>query len=460
MLQIGNTVSKNCQGVARRSLLEAGTLGALGLSLPQVLAAGAASAAPRNARARSVVLLWLYGGPSHHDLWDPKPAAPLEIRGVFRPIRTAAPDITLTELLPQLAGEARHFSLVRGMHHENSDHNVGGTIALTGVPAGGKLGGGAPVPGTRRPTLGSLVARLAGFQPGKLPPFTCVGKPTRVSGGASGQDAAGLGALYEPFRVEYYPETGVQLPPEFGQLSGVTSARLQDRRRLLSELDQFARRASDAAEVARVSEFHQQALTMITSPRARAAFDLDAEPSALRDRYGRTRFGQSCLMARRLVEAGVPFIQVNWSDHGEDQQTSGGDGGWDHHYRLFEFIQDGGYAWTLDQGVSAFIGDLRGRGLLESTLVIVMGEFGRTPKINSVGGRDHWSDVYTVLLAGGGVQGGRVVGASDEQGAYPASHPYHPTSLHATVLEALGLDRLSLIPLGAAVDAPPIHELF
>ncbi len=464
MLEIGTTRSRTCAGTTRRSLMQVGTLGAFGLSLPDLLAWRAAAAATgtgtKGNPARSVVLLWLFGGPSHHDLWDPKPEAPIEVRGSFRPMRTASPDIQLTELLPQLARRARQFSLIRSMHHEESDHNVGGTVSLTGVPAGGRVGGGAPLPGVRRPTLGSLVARLRGFQAGKLPPFVCIGKPARVSGGASGQDAANLGAIYEAFRVEYGADGGVQLPPEFSPLPAISADRLSGRRRLLSRLRLPGPLPTGTPEVAGTAQFQEQALAMLTTPEARRAFRLDAEPAALRDRYGRTRFGQSCLLARRLVEAGAPFIQVNWSDHGEDQQTSGGDGGWDHHYRLFEFIQDGCYAWALDQGLSAFLDDLAQRGLLDSTLVLCMGEFGRTPKINSVGGRDHWPGVYTALAAGGGVQGGRVIGASDAIGAYPATPPIHPYQLHATVLHALGLNRLELTPLGLGFDAEPVHELF
>ncbi len=459
MIEIGGRPFRNCQRVGRRALLQAGGLAGLGLTLPDLLQAQAASAA-LPASAKSVVLIWLFGGPSHIDLWDPKPDAPLEIRGAFRPIRTASPDIQLTELLPRLARRARDFSLIRSFHHENSDHNVGGTIALTGVPAGGKLGGGAPLPGTRRPTLGSLVARLRGFHPGQPPPYTCLGKPARVSGGASGQDAAGLGALYEAFRLEYSLEGGVALPPEFTPSDGISASRLRERERLLTAVDRLEERIQHSSELLKATQYHSQAFAMLTRAEARRAFHLDSESEAVRDRYGRTRFGQSCLLARRMVEAGIPFVQVNWSDHGEDQQTSGGDGGWDHHYRLFEFIQDGGFAWNLDQGLSTFLDDLRERGLLDSTLVIVMGEFGRTPKINSVGGRDHWADVYTVLFAGGGVVGGRALGSSDEQGGYPAAMPVHPLNLHATVLHALGLDRTALTPLGVGIDADPILELF
>ncbi len=448
-----------CQVAAsRRQFLQLGTLGTLGLSFSALTAWGASRAA-HSGKARSVILLWLFGGPSHIDTLDPKPRARSEIRGPYRPIATRVPGIQITELLPQLSRLTDRFALIRSMHHDESDHNVGGTVALTGVPAGGRVGGGAPVPGTRRPTLGSLVARLKRSEAGKWPPFMCVGVPTKVSGAASGQDAAGLGAVFEPFRLQYGLEQRVQIPPELTLMPGLTAQRLDDRQHLLAQMDHLERRLSGLAPLERKDAFYRQAVALLTSAEAKKALDLEAERPEVRDRYGRTRFGQSCLLARRLVEAHVPFIQVNWSDHGEDQQTSGGDGGWDHHWRLFEFLEDH-CAWPLDQGLSALLEDLQQRGLLDQTLVLAMGEFGRTPKINGCAGRDHWPGAYTALLAGGGVRGGRVIGASDKEGAFPAERPVHPTQVHATVLEALSLDRLALIPLGLALDAEPVRELF
>jgi len=442
---------------SRREFLQMGSLGALGLSLPSLMAKRAL--ANSEGKAKSVILLWLYGGPSHIDTFDPKPKAPSNIRSPFSPISTAVEGIQTTELLPKIAQRTDKLAILRGMHHENSDHNVGGTIALTGVPAGGKLGGGAPVSGTRRPTLGSLVTKLKSNQPGHWPPFMCVGAAARVSGGASGQDAAGFGAPFEPFRIHYKLEHGLKIPEELQLLPGLTANRLDDRKALLGQIDRFEKTIGDLAEVVRLNQFYEQALGLLTSPKARQALDLDGEPVEVRQRYGLTRFGQSCLLARKLVESGVPFVQVNWSDHGEDQQTSGGDGGWDHHWRLYEFIQDH-CAWSLDQGYSALLDDLDDRGMLDETLVIAMGEFGRTPKINGCGGRDHWSNVYSIVLAGGGVQGGRVIGSSDNEGGFPADRPVHPKELHATILKATGIDRLQLIPLGIPLQEEPIDELF
>jgi hypothetical protein len=427
--------------LSRRQALQVGALTALGLGMPHLRAADGAG------KAKAVILLWLYGGPSHIDLFDPKPAAPSDVRSPFAPIATAVPGMRLTELLPRLAERARRFALLRGMHHENSDHNVGGTIALTGVPAGGKVGGGGALPGRRQPTLGSMVTRLLNKQRTTWPPFMCVGAPAKVSGAASGQDAAAFGAAVEPFRVEYNLADGLKMPPALRPLADLDRARLTSRRQLLQALDS-----------SKIDPFHERAFALLTSPEAKKALSLDAEPEHLRNRYGRTRFGQSCLLARRLVEARVPFVQVNWSDHGEDQQTSGGDGGWDHHVRLYELLHDH-CAWTFDRALSALLDDLHDRGLLDSTLVLAMGEFGRTPKISASGGRDHWAHVYSMLMAGGGVRGGQVIGSSDKQGGYPADRPVHPTELHATVLKLMGLNRLDLIPLGINLDAQPVQEL-
>jgi uncharacterized protein (DUF1501 family) len=459
MIEIGHFDTLNCQGMTRRSFLQAGALGALELTLPHLLAQRAADAT-MTGTARSVILLWLWGGPSHFETFDPKPDAPSGVRGPFAPIRTKAPGVYVCELFPQLAAVADQFAMIRSLNHDQSDHNVGGTVALTGVPAGGRIGGGAPVPGVRKPTVGSLVAYLKGMKPGQWPPFIAVGPVCKVSGAPlSGQDAANLSASCEPFRVEYSMENGVQMPPSLQLPKEISVRRLSDRRRLLGALDALQRQTERAAEVNQFNGFYEQAFALMTSAPTKKAFDIESEPRALRDRYGRTQFGQSCLLARRLVEVGVPFVQVNWSAHAEDEQTSGGDGGWDGHWRLFEFMQER-FAWILDTALSALLTDLRERGLLDSTLVIAMGEFGRTPKINGCGGRDHWPGCYSALLAGGGVRGGNVIGASDDEGAYPADRALHPTSLHATVLHTLGLDRIPLNEVGVGVEAETVTDLF
>ncbi|MDA0834920.1 MAG: DUF1501 domain-containing protein [Planctomycetota bacterium] len=442
---------------SRRELMQIGSLGAFGLGLPHWLAGRAYG--ETTGTAKSVILLWLYGGPSHIDTIDPKPLANSEIRSPFSPIDTSVPGIQITELLPQLSQRIDRCAILRGMYHENSDHNVGGTIALTGVPAGGKVGGGAPLPGDRHPTLGSLVTRLISNPSPGWPSFMCIGEPAKVSGAASGQDAAGFGAIYEPFRLEYKIENGLKVPEALNLIPGLSADRLGNRRELLTSLDSLPLKEGVPDTFARLGQFYDQAMGLLTSSEARKAVDLQEETTKVRNRYGKTRFGQSCLLARRLVESGVPFVQVNWSDYGEDQQTSGGDGGWDHHWRLYEFIQDH-CAWSYDQAITALLDDLEDRGLLDETLVLAMGEFGRTPKINGCGGRDHWANVYSILMAGGGVRGGQVIGSSDLEGGYPADRPVHPQELHATVLKAMGLDRLALIPLGVTLNVEPVHELF
>jgi uncharacterized protein (DUF1501 family) len=273
----------------------------------------------------------------------------------------------------------------------------------------------------------------------------------------TGEGGGALGGLYDPFRLEYDPAHGtripaLELPPD------LTPERLADRRRLAQAFDGLERRA-DALRAARaLDDYRAQAFALLTSPSARKVFDLGREPARVADRYGRTRFGQSCLLARRLVEAGVPFVQVNWSDHVEAEEDAG-DGGWDHHYRNFQIMQDRHAPW-LDQALSAFLADLEERGLLRTTLVLAVGEFGRQPKINDKAGRDHWEHCYSGLVAGGGVCGGRVIGASDARGERPAERPLTPADVAATVHHCVGITSEQSQTLGVAVNGRVIEELF
>ena len=233
--------------------------------------------------------------------------------------------------------------------------------------------------------------------------------------------------------------------------------RLDDRRQLLANLDQVVRQFDAAAGTRRVNEFQAQAMSLLTTPQAKQALDITTEPAALRDRYGRTQFGQSCILARRLVEADVPFVQVNWSGDAEDEQQ-GGDGGWDLHYRLFERMQER-YCPIFDRALTALLDDLASRGRLDSTLVLAMGEFGRSPKISSLGGREHWPFGYSSMLAGGGIRGGQVSGSSDREGAAPKDRPIHPANILATVLASLGLNRIALNEMGVGIDAEPVFDV-
>lgn len=457
MLNLGQLQTRVCQGVSRREMLQVGACSALGLGLPHWLARPAA-AELREPAARSVLLLWLWGGPSHHETWDPKPDATAKIRGCFRPIATATPGTQICELLPQLARRSDRYTIVRSMHHDQKDHNVGGTIGLTGNVAGAKASGGVPFPGNVRPSLGSLVSYLTRERAMSWPAFTAIGPVCSVSGEQlRGQTAGLLGAAHDPFRLEGYSfDEGVRVPSSLEPLAEIGLDRLGRRRDLLAGVDAWQRHV-ESGDPKRFGEAWSKAYGLVTSPAAKAALNIEAEPEALRDRYGRMVYGQNLILARRLIEAGVPFVQVNWSGDAEDEQQ-GGDGGWDLHYRLFERMQER-YCPIFDRALSALLDDLEDRGLLETTLVVAMGEFGRSPQISDIGGREHWPWVYSAFLAGGGLPRGAVIGASTADGGHPRTRPIHPANLISTLLEKLGLDRLSLAERDAGIIEPPVPEL-
>jgi hypothetical protein len=453
MLSIGRVRRRQCQGCSRRELLRVGSIGALGLGLPQLLRSNAQAGSP-TPPARSVILLWLWGGPSHLDTLDMKPAAPAEYRGPYRPIPTNVPGIEICELLPRLARLADRYSLLRSLHHDSNDHGIAGTIGLTSSSAGGISLSGQTLPGAAEPALGSIIARR-GFQ--GLPGFASLGGylhqgKRRIAGEGGGK----LGSRYDPLRLDYDPAEGVKIP-DLELIDGVTADGVGSRLRLLAAFNQLSARLDKSGAVDNLDRFYQQALSLLTSGDARRVFELDSEPDALRRRYGRFRFGQCCLLARRLVEAGVGLVQVNWSSHVEPIEDAG-DGGWDTHDRNFPQLQDR-HAWMLDQSLTALLDDLDQRGLLASTLVLAVGEFGRTPKINGKAGRDHWEHCYSALVAGGGLRGGQVVGASDRRGEYPATRPVSPGDLAATVLERLGIRAPELTDFGLAPQGDLIEEL-
>jgi hypothetical protein len=344
------------------------------------------------------------------------------------------------------------------MKTASNDHGVAGTIGLTGSRTGAVDLGGKAAAGSARPTLGSTVARVRSTSSRRLPPFMVVGgKLHQGKKAIVGEGGGALGALYDPFRLEYDPVEGtkvpaLQLPPE------LTPERLDDRRHLLDALSKLDRAVDKGHAGGAIDDYRARAFALLTSPSAREAFDLSAEPASARDRYGRTRFGQSCLLARRLVAKGVPFVQVNWSDHVEAEEDSG-DGGWDHHYRNFQIMQDRHAPW-LDQGLSALFDDLREHGLMDSTLVIVTGEFGRSPKINTKAGREHWPQCYSALVGGGGVVGGRVIGSSDAKGERPHDCPLTPADVAATVRHQAGVTSEQAAELGLAGGGRVIEELF
>jgi hypothetical protein len=401
-----------------------------------------------------VILLWLWGGPSHLDTFDLKPDAPLEYRGPFEPIATAVPGVHICELLPGLARRADRFALLRALHHESNDHGIAGTIALTGSIAGAVGLGGAANTQAMRPSTGAIVGRLLGREAGSIPPYVILGSPLHQGlKRAVGEGGGLLGSRYEPFRVDYQPGVGLKLP-DVELPDGVDAERFGRRWGLRRELD--GKRAGAAA--ARLERHYELARTLIASRESLAALDVDREPGRMRAAYGPHRFGQCCLIARRLVEASTPFVQVNWSTHVEGPEDAG-DGGWDMHDRYFQIMQDR-HGWMLDRALSALLDDLHDRGLLDSTLVVALGEFGRTPKINEKAGRDHWNLCYSGLVAGAGVRGGRVVGASDRRGEHPTERPATPADLGATVLARMGFGAADLTGIGLTPMGSVIEELF
>jgi hypothetical protein len=457
MLLVGRQDQRTCQGWTRRAFLQAGGSAVLGLTLADLLRWQAQGAAGHGT-ARSVIFVWLWGGPSHIDMWDPKPNAPLEYRGPYQAAETKVPGIRISELFPQLADLADQFSIVRSLHTASNDHGVAGTIGLTGSMTGAVDLGGKALGGSARPATGAIVARAKGFK-SALPPYLVVGG--RLHQGKKsiiGEGGGTLGALYDPFRLDYEPGKGVQVPAL--QLSpGLSPERLGDRQQLLKAFDRLQQDTDRLHGARALDDYRSQAFALLTSPASQKAFDLSGEPANLLERYGRTRFGYSCVLARRLAEKGVPFVQVNWSDHVEAEED-GGDGGWDCHYRLFQVLQDR-QGPMLDQALAALLTDLRERGMLASTMVVVVGEFGRTPRITDrEAGRDHWPGCFSALVAGGGVAGGRLIGSSTSRGEQPRDYPVTPADLAATIHQAVGINAETAATLGLNNGGKVIEQLF
>jgi hypothetical protein len=431
-----------CDRLTRREVLRVGGLSALGLSWPALLSGLGAPArgANRDAgrRARSCIILFLMGGPPQHSTWDPKPAAPAEVRGEFGPIATNVPGLHISSLFPRLARQADKLCLLRAVSTGDNAHSSSGYYMLTGVPHQPmnveNANPGAP---NDWPTLGAVVRRLGGDRAG-LP--GAVRLPMRIfnTDGSvwPGQDAGFLGRGSDPWLFHCEPGSPHFAIPEFTLPADVRAARLSGRQDLLRLLDRGFEALERSGVPARYDQPRQQAFDLLSSPRARAAFDLTREPAATRDRYGRHQFGQSCLLARRLVEAGVALVQVNWF-RGPDEPPD--NPCWDSHTRESERLRTV-LAPTTDAPFSALLEDLHQRGMLEETLVVCMAEFGRTPRFNSRGGRDHWGPVFSVVLAGGGVRGGQVHGASDRQGGLPKDGKVTPQDLTATILHCLGYE--------------------
>lgn len=444
MFDVGSFRAKTCNGLNRRSFLKLGATASLAMGVPS---ASKIARAAEEARAKSVILLWLWGAPSHLDMCDPKPNSPLEYRGPFAPIATRTPGLQISELLPRLAQRSDRFALIRSMVSSNSGHPGAGTVGLTGYEDNP-----APV----QPNFGSIVARHHGTS-SAMPPFFAIGRgiprdlPTRIKGYGGGV----MGPVYDPFMVQC-SDTGKVNMPALKLLEGITPNRIDDRKSLLISLDD-ARRALDTAGIADWNRTQQVAYDLLTQPTAQAAFDLTRESGETRDMYGHTTFGQSCLLARRLVEAHVPYIQVNWSEYVESI-TPGADFGWDTHIYNFELLQDR-HCPILDRAFAALLDDLQQRGLLDSTLVIAMGEFGRTPRINKRAARDHWKECYFSVWAGAGIRGGQVIGESDKLGEHPITDPITPLMAGTTIAELTGVDAQARAEMGVLNGGTVIHEL-
>jgi hypothetical protein len=408
MLQIGNGRYRNCQGMTRREILQVGGIGFLELTLADAWTGRASEAS----REPSCIFIFLSGGPSHLETFDPKPTAPIDIRGPYGSIATSASGIRISELLPQLARRMDKCALIRSMTSSDGGHS-----GVHMVSGGNRAAA----------SYGAVLQRLKGSSPSGMPPFVHVGPAGYLPGGGS------LGTSFSPFLVAH-PTRQVQLP-EFTLSANVPAERFQSRRALLEAVDHTRAAWQDNPAVGEMDNNHRRAVDLLTSDRVRAAFDVTGEAVDLRTRYGGNIFGQSCLLARRLVEAGTRFVQVNW--YGEPAWH-----GWDVHGADLPGLgrMESPLCPRLDQGLSTLLDDLHQRGLLASTLVVVTGEFGRTPRVNQYGGRDHWPQCFSVLLAGGGVPGGAVIGASDNHAAYPAVRPVRVPELAATLYRLMGIN--------------------
>jgi len=435
---------KNCRGITRRDCVKLG-LGALaGAGLSDMLRLkAAASAGSTAAAARSVILIWMDGGPTHYETFDPKPGAPAEFRGEYSAVRTRVPGIQYSEHMQRLAAIADKTALIRSIRHDQGNHGAGNHYMMTGAPPRIPVGCGAFV--SFHPSMGSVVAHERGA-PAGLPAYFTMPSMSR-SGGPNF-----LGARYAPFVVADNPDTSSFQVRDVALPRGLAGERFDGRRDIRGELDRMRRIHDRAAgdPVVGLDEHYQQAYTLVTSPEAQAAFNIQREAESVRLRYGRNAFGQRLLLARRLVEAGVPFITIY-------------DGGWDHHTNLFSSLRTRLPMW--DGSVAALIEDLHQRGMLDTTMVIALGEFGRTPQVNRDGGRDHWSNAMSVLFAGGGTPGGQVVGATDARGFAAVERVLAPENFVSTVYRKLGIDpdKVLFTPQGRPAhlvsDPNPIAEL-
>jgi hypothetical protein len=433
MFRIQSGVSQRyCDGMSRRSFVQMGVAGMATASVSQVLRAKAASAAETSTQKNtSVILIWLDGGPSHLDLYDMKPEAPAEYRGLWSPIRTNVDGFDITELFPLQAKCADKFSIVRSLHHNTGDHFAGGHWMLTGRSGAS----GADTPG-KYPFFGSAATLLTGSRKPGMPPYVAVPYAASIGLRPGYFGANYLGVSHNPFETEGDPNAANFEVNNMRLPGGLSIERLENRTELSQKFDRLRRDVDSRGTLDQMDRFDQQAYALVTGEAARRAFDISQEDPRMRDRYGRHSWGQSVLLARRLIEAGTTFVTVHF-------------GGWDHHWDLKAGMER--YLPMVDSAVATLFDDLSQRGLYDQTLVVLCGEFSRTPRMNNGGnggpplsmgtpGRDHWGNAMFCLLGGGGVKGGRIVGSTNRRGEVPQDRPLKPADIHHTIFQILGVD--------------------
>lgn len=441
MLSINDNNIPLCDGLSRREAMRIGGLGAMGLSLPQLLQARSAQAATNSGvsfgKAKSVILFWLTGGPPQHETWDPKPDAPSQIRGEFGSIPSKVPGISVGELMPRTAQLTDKLAILRAVESKDNSHSSSGYQMLTGVPhlplSRENVTAKAP---NLAPSWGAIVRTLRQDR-GGLP--AAITLPRHIANVGEivwpGQDAGYLGRQYDPWLLTCDPSAADFQVPNLSFPKEISSTRFARRQSLLKQIETTTNHLQAEQGVSRFNLHVQQALNLLSGSSARKAFDLKAEPDAVRDRYGRNKFGQSVLLARRLVEAGTSLVQVNWQRIEGKENNGSWDTHKDHCACLKDFLMP-----RMDQTFSALIEDLEQRGMLDETLVAWVGEFGHTPKINARAGRDHWGSCFSVALAGGGIKGGVVHGQSDKHAAYPTQGRVRPADVAATIFHCLGYE--------------------
>jgi len=401
-----------CDGLNRRQMIQAGLGGFFGLSLAELLRRQSAAAAP--AKHKAVVFLELVGGPSHFETYDPKPLAPAEYRGPFQPINTKIPGVQFSERMDRTANVADKLAVIRSMAHDSGSHRTSAHMMQTGYYLRDRGAGD-----NEMPSAGSLTAKLRGSGAPGMPPYVTL--PRNISFGRSGW----LGAEFNAFETVGNPSKPGFRVPNISLLKGLSTDRLADRRTLLKQMDDSRRVLDNQGLAESMGDYERQAFEMVTDKAARDAFDITQENDAVKDLYGRTRGGQNMLLARRLVERGVSFVTLRI-------------GSWDHHGGIvagFDY-----WAAAMDGAVAGFVEDIHKRGLQDDVLLVVTGEFGRTPRMNARGGRDHWGRAMSVLVAGGGLKMGQVVGATDSKGTEPAENPYRPEHLLSMIYRHVGID--------------------